>query len=60
MLFAITLAAIVLLQVGSNYNFIHILLGTATVWVLAGLVYGPRLTEGLPKDLCVPSADSGR
>jgi hypothetical protein len=60
MLFAIILAAIVLLQVVSNYTFIHILLGTATVWVLARLVRGPRASEELPKSPCVPLADSGR
>jgi len=49
MLFAITLAAIVLLQVVSNYTFIHILLGTGIVWALARLVYGPRPSEELPK-----------
>ena len=55
MLFAITLAAIVLLQVVSNYAFVHILLGTVTVWVLARLA-----SKELPKSPCVPLADSGR
>ena len=50
MLLAIIIAAIVLLQVVSNYTFIHILLGTAIVGALVRLVYGPRLPEALPRD----------
>jgi hypothetical protein len=50
----ITLALIVLLNLMSSYTFVHILLGTAVVGVLARLVYGPRLTEELHKESCVP------
>ena len=50
----ILLMMIVLLNLVSSYTFIHILLGTAVVCVLARLVYRPRLTEKLPKEPCVP------
>jgi len=60
MLFAITIAALVLLQMVSNYTFIHILLGTGIVWALARLVYGPRASEEVPKSPCVPLADLDR
>lgn len=49
----ITLVMIVLLNLVSNYTFIHILLGTAIASVLARLAYGPGLIEELPKDSCV-------
>jgi hypothetical protein len=59
MLLPIVLAAIVLLSLVSNYTFIHILLGTAVVWVLTRLAYRPHLIDPLPKDSCVPLANSG-
>ena len=55
----LTLAAMVLLNLVSSYTFIHLLLGTAVVCVLARLVYGPRVSETLPEDSCAPLADSG-
>ena len=60
MLYAIALMMIVLLDLVGSYAFIHILLGTAIVCVLARLVYGPRLSDAVPKDPCVPLANSGR
>lgn len=50
----ILLAMIVLLNLVSSYAFVHILLGTAVVSVLARLAYAPRLAKELPKESCVP------
>lgn len=59
MLYAIALVIIVLLNLVSSYTFIHLLLGTATLGVLARLVYGPGIRQALLIDPCVPSANSG-
>jgi hypothetical protein len=51
---SILLIIFVLLNLVSHYTFIHIVLGTAVLWVLFRLVYGPPATEPLPEETYLP------
>ena len=60
---AVILLILWLLGLVSGYTigaFIHVLLGTATFCVVFRLVYGSALPKELPKESCVPLANSDR